>query len=49
MTAPDPAVLAASRAADKDYDANPGRPVPPETAADLSRLLPAPRAREDAA
>lgn len=45
----DPAVLAATRAADKDYDARPGRPLTAEAAAEMCRLLPGPRAREDAA
>lgn len=45
----DPAVRAAEAAADAAYDANPGRALTAEAAADLSRLLPGPRAREDAA
>ncbi len=46
----DPAVLAAEvAAADADYDAKPGRPLSLEAAAEMRRLLPGPRAREDAA
>ncbi len=45
----DAAILAAEGAADTDYDAKPGKPLTAEDAAEMSRLLPGPRAREDAA
>lgn len=50
MTIPVPAWLAEMRAAaDRDFEANPGSPLPPELAARFRRVLPPPPGEAQAA